>query len=179
MEFLELVKKRKSTRKYSLKPINNDTLDKCMEAARLAPSACNSQPWKFIVVKGAEKDRLVRESFNGVYAINSFVKKANILIVVVREKSKYTALLGGKFRNVDYSLIDIGIACDHLTLQAEELGVGSCWIGWFNEKSVKKILNLSKSTKVDVLISLGYPEEEYIKSKKRKTLNETREYFGD
>jgi len=76
-------------------------------------------------------------------------------------------------------LIDIGIACDHLTLQAEELGVGSCWIGWFNEKSVKKILNLSKSTKVDVLISLGYPEEEYIKSKKRKTLNETREYFGD
>jgi len=55
MEFLELVKKRKSTRKYSLKPINNDTLDKCMEAARLAPSACNSQPWKFIVVKGAEK----------------------------------------------------------------------------------------------------------------------------
>ena len=178
MDFIELVQKRKSTRKYSDKPIPDEVLEKCMEAARLAPSACNSQPWKFIIVKATQlKERIVRECFNGVYAINSFVKKANVLVVVVRQKSNYKSQLGGKIRNVDFSLIDIGISCDHLTLQAEELGLGSCWIGWFKEKSLKKILDISKNDKVDILISLGYPEEEYQKRKKRKPLDETREYI--
>lgn len=178
MEFIELVRKRKSTRKYSSKPIPDTILDKCMDTARLAPSACNSQPWKFIVVKAKPlKERIIRECFNGVYAINSFVKKAQVLVVVVRQKASYKSRLGGKFRNVDYSLIDIGIACDHLTLQAEELGVGSCWIGWFNEKALKNILNISEKDKIDVMLSLGYPEEEYIKPKKRKTLEETREFI--
>ena len=178
MEFLELVKRRKSTRKYGNKPISNVALDKCMEAARLAPSACNSQPWKFIVIKPQQlRERVVRECFNGVYAINSFVKKANVLVAVIRQKSNYKARLGGKFRDVDYSLIDIGIACDHLTLQAEEMGIGSCWIGWFNEKALKKILEIPKKDKIDIVLSLGYPEEDYIKPKKRKTLDETREYI--
>ncbi len=178
MKFLELVRKRKSTRKYSNKPIPREVLDKCMEAARLAPSACNSQPWKFIIIKSDPlKNRVVRECFSGVYAINSFVKKADVIVVVVRQKANYKSRLGGKFRKVDFSLIDIGIACDHLTLQAEELGVGSCWIGWFNEKELKKILEIPKKDKIDVIISLGYPEKQYVKPKKRKSLNETREYI--
>ncbi|MBN2281742.1 MAG: nitroreductase family protein [Candidatus Marinimicrobia bacterium] len=178
MEFLELVKKRKSTRKYAKEPVPDEAIEKCLEAARLAPSACNSQPWKFIVVKQQQlRERVVRECFNGVYAINSFVKKANVLIVVVRQKSNYTSSLGGKLREVDFGLIDIGIACDHLTLQAEEMGIGSCWIGWFNEKALKKILDVSKKDKIDIVLSLGYPEEDYIKPKKRKTLEETREYI--
>jgi len=178
MEFIELVRKRKSTRKYSKKTIPDEVLEKCLEAARLAPSACNAQPWKFIIVKANQlKERIVRECFNGVYAINSFVKKANVLVIVVRQRANYKSRLGGKFRNVDYSLIDIGIACDHMTLQAEELGLGSCWIGWFKEKALKKILDIPEKDKIDVIISLGYPEEEYLKPKKRKTLDETREYI--
>ena len=163
MEFIELVKKRKSTRKYSNKPIAVKDLDKCMEAARLAPSACNSQPWKFIIIHSQFlKERVVRECFNGIYAINSFVKKADVLVAAVRQKSNYKSRLGGKLRKIDYSLIDIGIACDHMTLQAEELGIGSCWIGWFNEKALKKILDVSSRDKIDIIISLGYPEEEYL-----------------
>ena len=178
MDFIDLVKKRKSTRKYNSKKIEKKLLDKCLEAARLAPSACNSQPWRFIIIEtGSVKDRIIREAFNGVYALNTFAKKAPVIVVVVREKSKYTARLGGSLRDVDYSLIDIGIACDHLTLQAEELGIGSCWIGWFNEKAIKNILELPKNAKVDIVLSLGYPEEDYIKAKKRKSLDDTREYF--
>ncbi len=178
MDFLELVKKRKSTRKYSTKPIPPEKLEKCMEAARLAPSACNSQPWKFIVIRSNSlKSRVVRGCFNGVYAINSFVKNSQVLVAVVRQKSNYKSRLGGKFRKMDYSLIDIGIACDHLTLQAQELGIGSCLIGWFNEKKLKKILDVSHKEKIDLLISLGYPAKDYIKPKKRKSLDQTRTYI--
>ena len=110
--------------------------------------------------------------------MNKFVKTAPVLIVVITELSRYAARMGGMLRHVKYNLIDIGIACDHLILQAEELGLGSCWLGWFNEKAIKKVLGLPKSKKVDVAISLGYPADEgESRQKMRKSLNEIRHYF--
>ncbi len=178
MIFNELVKKRRSVRKYLNKKIPREIIDQCLEAARLAPSACNVQPWSFIVIDNPElKNKIADQAFSGLYSLNSFVKQAPVLIVVITDKVSFKTGLGKLFRKVQYSLIDIGIACDHLTLQAEELGVGSCWLGWFNEKVVKKILNLPKSDSVDILISLGYPEKDYIKEKKRKSLDEIRRYI--
>lgn len=179
MTFMELVKKRESTRSYAPKPVSREHIDLCLEAARLAPSACNSQPWSFIVVDDeAQKNEIVDKTMSKLYTLNKFVKEAPVLIVVITEHSVYSARMGGAFRNVKYNLIDIGIACDHLTLQAAELGLGTCWLGWFHEKEMKKILGLPKSTKIDVVLSLGYPAEDAEpRPKKRKSLDEIRRYY--
>jgi len=137
----------------------------CLEAARLAPSACNSQPWKFIVVDDRQlKKKLSDAAFSGIYSINSFCKMAPVIVVVISEKSKFLARIGGMFRGTKYYLIDIGVACEHFVLQAEELGLGTCWIGWFNEEAVKSILNIPKPKKIDVLIALGYYDKEKLGS---------------
>lgn len=178
MEFLELVNKRRSVRKYSERKIPRDLIDRCIETARLAPSASNSQPWSFIVIDDERtKNELCDKAFSGVYMSNVFVKKAPVVVVVITEKANYITRLGGMLRKVQYSLIDVGIACEHLVLQAEELGIGTCWLGWFDEKAVKKVLNLPKSVQIDVMISMGYPTEVKTVTKKRKTLEEIRRYF--
>ena len=133
----------------------------CLEAARVAPSACNSQPWKFIVVDDRElKNRLCDTAFSGIYSINSFCKTAPVVVAVVSEKSKFLARIGGVFRGTKYYLIDIGIACEHFVLEAEDLGLGTCWIGWFDEQAVKSILNVPRNKKIDILIALGYYDRE-------------------
>ena len=176
--FVDLAKKRQSTREYSEKPVARGLIDSCLEAARLAPSACNSQPWSFLVLDNKEKiNELASKAFSGVYSMNSFARNAPVLIVVVTERSSYIARMGGMLRNVKYNLIDIGIAGDHLTLQAEELGLGTCWLGWFNEKAVKKVLNLPRSTRIDVIFTVGYPGKDNEKKKVRKSIQEVRQYL--
>ncbi|MCP4214632.1 MAG: NAD(P)H nitroreductase [bacterium] len=178
MKFSELIKKRESTRKYSDTPVPRELIDQCLDAARLAPSACNSQPWSFIVIDDPQtKERLVKESMSGIYGMNKFTATAPVIIAAITETSVYYARLGGMLRNVKYNLIDIGIACDHITLQAADFGLATCWLGWFNEKALKKVLNLPKSTKVDVILSLGYPETTELRPKKRKELEEIRRYY--
>ena len=157
MEFLDLVKHRKSVRDFLDRPVEKDKIMMCLEAARLAPSASNSQPWKFIVVDDNEtRKRLCDSAFNGIYAINSFCKTAPVIIVAVSEKSKFLTRIGGIFRGTQYYQIDIGIACEHLVLEAEDLGLGTCWIGWFNENAVKSVLSVPLEKKIDILIALGY-----------------------
>jgi nitroreductase len=179
MNFMDLVKQRISVRKYSSKPVSREVIDQCLEAARLAPSACNSQPWSFIVVDDEEtKNEIVKKSMSGIYSSNKFVMTAPVIIVVITEYSTYLARMGGMLRHIKYNLIDIGIACEHLVLQAEYMGLGTCWLGWFDEKAVKKVLGLPKSTKVDVMISLGYPDEDLPAKKRiRKSLDEMRRYY--
>jgi nitroreductase len=180
MPFIDLVRKRRSVRSYSSNPIPREIIDRCLEAARLAPSACNSQPWSFIVIDNPEiKNKLANNAFSGIYGINAFVKEAPVIIVVITERSTYAARLGSYFRGTRYSLIDIGIGCEHFVLQAAEEGIGTCWIGWFNEKAVKKVLGVPKHKKIDVLMSMGYPKEtDNKKDQKRKTLDEIRRYFS-
>jgi nitroreductase len=177
MSFLELAAKRESTRHYAPTPVPREALERCLEAARLAPSACNSQPWHFVVVDSEPlRGRLAREAFSGLYSMNRFAEEAPALIVVVTDRSTYIARLGGQFRGMQYSLVDIGIAGEHLALQAAEEGLGTCWLGWFNEKAVKRTLGLPRGARVDILISLGYPAEPGVRGKQRKTLDEIREY---
>lgn len=173
MEFLELVKRRKSCRKYIDKPVPRESIERCLEAARLAPSACNCQPWRFIVVTDETlKNKLVEQAFSGMYSVFSFAKEAPVLVVVIREHASYASQLAGTLRGVQYSLVDIGIAGEHFILQATEEGLGTCWIGWFNEKGVKSALGIPKQKKVDTLIALGYPQDPEPKEKKRKSLSE-------
>ncbi len=157
MTLLDLLKHRKSVRNFIGKPVERDKIMMCLEAARLAPSACNSQPWHFIVVDDSQlKNKLCDAAFGGIYSSNSFCKTAPVIVVVVSEKSKFLARIGGMFRSTEYHLIDIGIACEHFVLQATELGLGTCWIGWFNEGAVKTVLNIPQQKKIDILIAVGY-----------------------
>ena len=171
MNFLELVNRRYSLRKYASTPVPHEIIERCLEAARLAPSACNSQPWHFIVVDQEPLcTQLASAAFSGLYAMNAFAKEAPMLVVAVREHSRAPAAIGGAVRGLQYGLIDLAIACEHIVLQAAEDGVGSCWLGWFNEKAVKKLLGIPRTKKVDTIISLGYPAEENIRPKTRKDL---------
>lgn len=157
MALLDLLKHRKSIRDFLDRPVEREKIMMCLEAARLAPSACNSQPWKFIVVDDRQlKDKLGDAAFRGIYSMNSFCKTAPVMVVVVSEKSKFLARIGGMFRGTKYYLIDIGVAIEHFVLQAEDLGLGTCWIGWFNARAVKSVLEISHRKKIDILIALGY-----------------------
>jgi len=157
MALLDLMKNRKSVREFLDKPVEREKILMCLEAARLAPSESNSQPWRFIIVDDKQlKNKLCDAVFRGIYSINSFCKTAPVIAVVISEKSKFLAGIGGMLRGTKYYLIDIGIACEHFVLEAEELGLGTCWIGWFNERLVKSILNIPRSKKIDILIALGY-----------------------
>ncbi|MCX6996721.1 MAG: nitroreductase family protein [Kiritimatiellaeota bacterium] len=168
--FLELVRQRQSVRRYDpTRPVARAAIERCLEAARLAPSACNSQPWQFIVVaEPAAKNRLAAAAFGGVFATNKFAAVAPVLIVVLREKSTFTAQLGGWVRGLPYNLIDLGIACEHLVLQAAEEGLGTCWLGWFDGRAVRKALNLPRSAQPDIIIALGYAASGDVRAKNRK-----------
>jgi len=159
MALLELIKSRNSIREFINRPVEREKIMTCLEAARLAPSASNSQPWRFIIVDDRDmKNRLCEAAFTGIYSFNSFCKTAPVILAIISEKSKFLASIGGMYRGTQYNLIDIGIAGEHFVLQAQELGLGTCWIGWFNVTAVKSILNIPRQKKVDILIALGYPE---------------------
>jgi nitroreductase len=157
MSFLGLVQKRQSCRHYLQTPVPQEALERCLEAVRLSPSACNSQAWRFIVVTDPIlRARLAEKAFGGVYAMNAFAKDAPVLVVVVTERSKYMAQVAGATRGTQYNLIDIGIACEHFILQATEEGLGTCWLGWFDQKGVREVLGLSKNDSLDIMISVGF-----------------------
>lgn len=166
MALLDLIKKRRSVRQFLDTTVEREKILACLEAARMAPSASNSQPWKFIVVDDPElKNRLCDVAFNGPYFINSFCRTAPVIIVVISEKSKFLARIGGMFRGTKFYLLDIGAATEHIVLEAEDLGLGTCWIGWFNEAGVKRVLSIPKKEKVDVMVALGYFDEKALGKK--------------
>ena len=117
MALLDPVKHRKSIREFLDTPVEREKIMMCLEAARVSPSACNSQPWKSIVVDDPQlKNQLCESAFSGIYSINSFCKTAPVIVVIVSERSKFLAAIGGMFRGTKYHLIDIGIAGQHFIL---------------------------------------------------------------
>ena len=176
IKILELIKSRQSDRKYNNQPVEKEKLERIIEAGQLAPSACNAQPWKFIVVDNPELlSKLAEAASAKLLGMNSFVDQATAMIVVVREQANFSSRIGATIKNKDYSLIDIGIASQSICLQAEAEGVGSCILGWFDEKLVKKILSIPKSKRVELLITLGYSLNEK-REKRRKPKEETISY---
>ena len=170
MNFQELIAKRQSVRKYQDKPVEKEKIEQLIEAVHLAPSACNSQPWKLIIVDEPDlKNEVARATFSKTVAFNKFAVEAPVIAVLVIEKPKLIAQIGGSIKNMEYPQIDIGIAAEHFCLQATELGLGTCMIGWFNQKKLKELLNIPKTRKVGLVITLGYAPEDYkLRQKIRK-----------
>ena len=174
MEFSELIKIRQSVRKYSDKAVEKEKIEKCLEAARLAPSASNSQPWKYIVVDEKElKNKVAEATFDKVVKFNKFAVEAPIIVVVIIEKPKLITQVGAAIKNREFPLIDIGISTEHFCLQAAELGLGTCMLGWFNQKKIKELLNIPKKKTLGLVITLGYPPDDYkLREKIRKENSE-------
>ena len=133
MDFLELAGQRQSQREYVRdKQVEHEKIERCIEAAGLAPSACNSQPWKFIIVdKPGLKTKVAKSMSNKVLPLNHFVNQAPVIVAIVNEGSNLTAKLGGSVKNKQLSQFDIGIASAHFCLQATTEGLGTCILGWF------------------------------------------------
>ncbi len=148
MDVIEAVKKRRSVRVYQNKPVPDEKLKRILEAARLAPSARNSQSHKFIAVK----DPQLRKELANKATSESFIGGAPVIIVAVALDPEYV-MSGG----VPAHPVDIAIALDHMTLVAVEEGLGTCWIGAFYQDQVKQMLGIPKKYKVVALLSVGYP----------------------
>ncbi|MEI8225135.1 MAG: nitroreductase family protein [Bacteroidota bacterium] len=173
---LELIISRQSDRKYSDKPVEKEKLDRIIEAGRMAPSACNAQPWKFIVVTEPTLIGKIAEAASAkLIGMNTFVAQAPVQLIVVREKPNMSSKVGGTIKNKDYSLIDIGIASENICLQARAEGIGSCIIGWFDEKMLRKLLAIPRSKRVELIITIGYSLSDH-REKKRKPPEETISY---
>lgn len=176
MNFLELVKLRQSSRKYSPRVVEREKIQRCIEAARLAPSASNSQPWTFVVVDEPDLcGKVARETYNAVIPFNRFVAQAPVIVAIVMERPSLLTQIGGRIRKKDFYLIDTGIAAEHFCLQAAEEGLGTCMLGWFNEKNVQRLLNIPGKSRIGLLITLGYSESR-LREKTRKPINDILKY---
>ena len=177
VKFINLVKKRRSIRRYRPDPVPREMIEACIEAARFAPTACNTQSWRFIVVEGELKERLVKESLGGVIVPNRWASIPPVIVVIAMNLDLVTHRLGGRIKGIGYHLIDAGIAGEHFVLQAAELGLGTCWIGWFNKRAVKKVLDLNPRWDVAAMITLGYPIGD-LPDKKRRSAEEISDFRG-
>jgi len=158
MDLIDIISGRVSIRNYTGREVEDEKINKILEAARLAPSACNKQPWRFVVVKDKENVKsFFREGLGGIVS-NKWASTAPVFIVACAELDLMVHKLGAALKSLDWYLIDMGIAVEHMVLQATELGLGTCWIGWFNENRIKKLLDIPKKIKVVSVITLGYPK---------------------
>lgn len=156
-DFLKLVAARQSDRAYDMsRPVEAEKLQRILEAARLAPSACNAQPWKFVVINDPELSVKIGKATAGL-GMNKFAKDAPVHILVVEESMNITSFLGAKIKDKYFPLIDIGIAAAHITLAAESMGLGSCILGWFDEKEIKKLAGIPAGKRLLLDITIGYP----------------------
>lgn len=168
-DLINLINTRQSDRAYLPNPIEKVKIERIVEAGRLAPSACNAQPWKFILVDEPElKNKIADCTSSKVLGMNHFTKQAPVHLVIVEERANFTSSAGSFIKSKHFPLMDIGIAAEHICLQAAAEGLGSCMLGWFDETKVKKLLEVPKSKRVPLIITLGYPAKE-TREKRRKT----------
>lgn len=151
MDVLSTIKGRRSIRKYSTQPVEEEKLLKILEAARLSPSAHNHQNWKFIIVKNpATKEKLVEAAFG-----QSFLGEAPIILVSCGTETE-SIMYCGQYRYT----VDLSIATAYMILEAYELGLGTCWMGRFDEQKVKDILEIPENARVVAITPIGYPKED-------------------
>ena len=169
MNFMEIANTRQSVRGYDeARVVEREKLDAILEAARLAPSACNGQPYHFTVVKG-DLAKEVAKATQGM-GMNKFAVQAPVLIVVSEMPYVKSAAMGARVKNNDYRSIDIGIATAYLTAEAAAQGLGTCILGWFDDDKIRKLCGIEYP--VRLVITLGYPKDEAVRPKKRKDMTE-------
>ena len=170
MNFTEIAKKRQSCRSYDEnREVEQEKLDAILQAAQLAPSACNGQPYHLTVCRG-ETARNVAAATMGM-GMNRFAAKAPVMIVISEMPYVKSAALGAKVKNNDYRSIDIGIVSAYLTAEAAAQGLGTCILGWFDDEKIRSFCGLEHPDRL--VITVGYGDEkDVLRQKKRKDIDE-------
>ena len=154
------------------KQVERDKLERVMENVRLSPSACNSQPYSFIVVTNKELAEKVGKQTQEL-GVNKHCKNVHCFIVVCEETANLLSRTAGRVKDQQFAQIDIGLAVSQLILSCEEEGLSTCMLGWFNEKNVKEILEIDKNKRVRLIVAVGYASsEDKIRPKKRKKIED-------
>jgi nitroreductase len=165
MDFYEVITTRRSIRKYSSKPISDEVLNRVLDAVRIAPSGSNRQPWKFIIVK----DKQVKDTLALNCNKQQFIADAPLAIVACGYDVQYNR---GGYMGAMTMIMDVSIAFTHLILAARAEGLGTCWIGAFDNKALKQLLKLPDEWNVVAVTPLGYPNEPFAEPKSRKPIPE-------
>ncbi len=170
MNFSEIAKTRQSCRSYNpTRAVEEEKLNAILETARLAPSACNGQPYQITVCQG-ETAKKVAKATQGM-GMNKFASDAPITLVISEQPYVASAALGAKVKKNDYRSIDIGIVAAYITAEATAQGLGTCILGWLNDEEIRTVCGIDGS--VRLVITLGYAkDEDKLRVKKRKELNE-------
>ena len=169
MNFMEIANTRQSCRAYDeARVVEREKLNAILEAAQLAPSACNGQPYHFTVCRG-DAAKEVAKATQGM-GMNKFASQAPVLIVISEMPYVKSAAMGAKVKNNDYRSIDIGITTAYLTAEAAAQGLGTCILGWFDDDKIRKICQLEHP--VRLVVTVGYPKDDTVRPKKRKNMTE-------
>ena len=169
MNFTEIAENRQSCRSYDAgREIEQQKLDRILSSARLAPSACNGQPYHITVCKG-DASKKVAKTTQGM-GMNKFASDAPVLLVISEKPYVASAALGAKAKGIDYRSIDIGILAAYITAEAAAQGLGSCILGWLSDSDIRKICGLDGAVKL--VITLGYAKgDDKLRPKKRKDID--------
>ncbi|UCD31197.1 MAG: nitroreductase family protein [Desulfobacterales bacterium] len=170
MNYDEILERRRSIRSFDSKPIKTKDLLAIIEAARLAPSACNSQTWRFIAVTSRKHIQQICDQAMRPVIPNRWIAQAPLVIIGCSQLDVIANRIGSGVTGIEYYQIDLGIAMEHMVLKATELGLGTCWIGWFKENKLKEILEIPKKIKVSAMLAVGHPKSEITKKRKRKPM---------
>ena len=169
MNFMEIAQARQSCRAYdTAKDVEVEKIAAMLEAAQLAPSACNGQPYHFTVCRGKAAQEVAKATMG--LGMNKFASQAPVLIVVSEKPYVKSAAMGAKVKGNDYRSMDIGIAVAYLTAESTAQGLGTCILGWLDDEKIRNICNLDQP--VRLVITVGYAKDETIRPKKRRELSE-------
>lgn len=174
MDFLKIANARQSCRSYdNSKPVEKEKIEAILEAVRLAPSACNGQPYHLTVCTGKNAIKVAKATMG--MGINKFADEAPVLIVISEEDYVKSAAAGAKLKNNDYRSMDIGIAAAYLTAQATAVGLSTCILGWLDDEKIRQVCDLKHP--VRLVVTLGYAkEDDTLRTKKRKEIDKLVSY---
>lgn len=170
--YFDLIAERESCRNYDPERlVEQEKLIKCLEAARIAPSACNSQPWHFHAVTEPARLAALRKSVQGL-GMNRFVDNCPALVVVTEETAKLSARIAEHIKSQNFASIDIGIATAQFCLAATAQGLSTCILGWLSEPAIREIMGFENSRRVRLVLAVGYAADDSLRTKKRKDITD-------
>lgn len=171
MDTLSAIQARESCRQYSDRPVEREKLLQCLEAARLAPSACNSQPWRFVAVTTPEL-AVQLAPLTQRLGLNRFADQVGTFVVVCEQPAYLSAKITERQPNQKYAQMDVGIAVAHFCLAATSLGLSTCILGMFSEERVRALLAIPEESTIRLILAVGYAATDTLRAKKRKPLEE-------
>ena len=176
-DYFDLIARRESCRNFDPnRPVEKEKLQRCAEAAWIAPSACNGQPWKYLIVTNAELNEKLRPLMMEI-GMNKFVKNCPAFAVVLEENTVLKVSLSQKLKDQDFAPIDVAFSASQFCYAATEQGLSTCIIGWHNEQKIRELFGLPKSTRVRLILAVGYAANDTLRKKQRKPIEDVIKFY--